>query len=398
MLVACFGHTIDPYFISKKYQDNLLIILPNYSEFLINKYKNFKVAIIDFPKNKLIEDFSDDELLLINSTKNVIISHKVTHFLISHRSLKEVFYNCKLLCIKPIGNHYHLASKLENKRFFDNLLKNLKINKPQKISIKNIKNIFTPFVLQEVSSFGSFGTKIYKQKSDLPIKLNSKYLDNSKYLARKFIKSNVFGVTLISHKNGNIFSGIRQQCYYNTEKANPVFAGIQWIPTKFFDQAVIKQIELSLKKISKYLKKISFTGIVHFDFLIDENSNVYFLECNPRPSSATPQLLKNKALIHGIDISSAILGDFKNLPNKDFIPNHNYTGSLLDIMKISRVNYNFNNLTKNYFYSFNRRISANKLNFFGCFITDSTLFKKNSEPNSKAKKLYFKTTGYLLTN
>ena len=406
MKILCFGHTIDPAFVTSKYAKNLVVLLPKHSKHLSKFFKFSDIKYFDCKPSVVIEDYSDAELLKKPEVIKIVKNLNCTDFLVSHRSSTELFKQCLKLNLNPIGNNPYWGEKLENKLFFDSLLGKLKIKKPSSIkyTLSKIKNDLMPIVVQDVTSFGSFGTAIIKSEIQLSEVKNKFKSSQKNLLIRKFINGHVYGITMVIHNKGIILSSIRQQCYFEKSDLNSdlTFAGIQWICRKYFKSKTIKTIEKSCSKIGKYLNKNKFRGIIHFDFMVDNNHEVFFLECNPRPSSATPQLLNNPSLIHNIDFSPILLHSFDKLPNKSTIPNSEYRGSLLDLMisKINCKNLKLNSAanTKDikYFYSIKRLSSSRKPSFLGSIISDKTLFTSGGKLNEFGKKLYSKYTGIVI--
>jgi hypothetical protein len=405
MKILCFGHTIDPAFVNKAYSQHLIVLLPKHSKHLREYFKSSTIKYFNCKKSVIVEDYSDTELLRKSEVIKVIKKLKCSHFLVSHRSSFELFKRCNKLNLTPIGNDPIWGSKLENKIYFDRLLSKLKINKPKtiNISVAELKDNLLPIVVQDATSFGSFGTTIVESSKQLAKIKNKSKSNTDNLLIRKFVNGNVFGITMVIHNKGIILSSIRQQCYFDkiTPDSDLIFAGIQWVNKKSFSTSAIKEIEKSCCKIGAFLKKNRFTGVIHFDFMVDK-TKVYFLECNPRPSSATPQLLSSPKLIHNLDFSPILLHKFENLPNKPTIPNCNYRGSLLDLMIFGKNQINqdqrqiFNSKNIKYFFSINRLQSSRKPSFLGSILTNKTLFTSGGKLNEFGKKLYSKYTGIVI--
>lgn len=398
--ILAFGHTLDTMFFSRKASKYIHILLPDTAINYLKLFKNFKITTFKYAKIS-IDELSESELFKINSIKEAVKKSGCKSYLISHRSTKINFSAIKKINLTPVGNDYRWAEKLEDKLYFDKLLSSLKLPKPKTVNkeLSKIRSTDLPIVIQEPKSFGSFGTKIIHSSLDLNI--NS--LSKKKFLIREFIDGSVFGITVIIHKKGVIFSSLRQQCYYNDSSALPTFAGIQWIPHNQLAKSTIKKIEEMFNRLSTNLYEKNFYGIHNFDFILRPNNDLAILEANPRPSSATPHLLINNNLIHGLDLGLFLTGHKTKLLNKPYLPKYNFDGALFDLMALKNIKLKapvIRELTEdlskaNYWlFSTNLKIeSMSKGDFLGMILSNKRLFTKNGFLNSEAKKLYQKYTG-----
>ena len=326
-LIGCFGHTLDPLSLSPAVRSSLVVFLPKADKRLQQYYKGFRTAFFDGTKSQIIEEMADLDIVRLKSFQRAAAKSGITHLLVSHRSSKELFQKLRSLNITPLGNDYRWATQFENKRFFDRLLTKFAIPKPRTLSIKDLQQPLERVVVQEIDSFGSFGTKIVS--SHTAMKLLQKSSHRKNLMTRAFITGDVYGITMLVKGSSFALSALRQQCYYRT---GLVFAGVQWVPTQQFSPKLIGRIEAIFKKIAHFCIKQGIEGVLNFDFIIDTNHKPYILECNPRPSSATPHLLQHPALIHHIDLSGFMTGQLASIPHHPTLPRHRFRGALLDLM------------------------------------------------------------------
>jgi predicted ATP-grasp superfamily ATP-dependent carboligase len=326
-LIGCFGHTLDPLSLSPAVRSSLVVFLPKGDKRLQQYYKDFRTATFEGTKSKVIEEMADLDIVRLKSFQRAAAQSGITHLLVSHRSSKELFAKVRSLNIVPLGNDYRWAMQFENKRFFDTILTKLALPKPRTLCMKDLQQPCDRVVVQEIDSFGSFGTKIVP--SHVALKLLQKRTDRSSLMTRAFIPGDVYGITMLIKGTSFALSALRQQCYYS---AGLVFAGVQWVPTQQFSAQLIGRIETIFKKIARFCMKQGIEGILNFDFIVDTNQQPYILECNPRPSSATPHLLKHPALIHHIDLSAFMTGQLTSMPHHPRLPRHQFRGALLDLM------------------------------------------------------------------
>ena len=408
--IGCFGHTLDPLFFSAAARKQLLVFIPKQHKQLQILFKGFAIELFDYANTAgAIEEQGDADLFKKSALKVAIKRTGIKQFLISHRSTAELTLAAKKINLQLIGNKSSWAERFENKIFFDLLLTELKVKKPLTISAKNLKNYPQNqlVVLQVPDSFGSFGTKILSAESAQKITTQKK---ERKFLIREFVAGRIFGISVFIDQKNAVFSSVREQCYYRQNGSTPVFAGIQWIPTSDLSKKAIRNIETAFRKITKATQAKGITGILNFDFILDSTDAVFVLECNPRPSSATPQLLQHPELVHNLDISNFLLGN-KSLPsNRQSIPLTSYQGSLFDLMSLKKVTIKkktglpiSNTEAALFIYAPGFQattvlpaFSIKAGQFLGMILSNRRLFTHDAHPNQFALDLYSRVTGISL--
>ncbi|PIR92885.1 hypothetical protein COT99_03765 [Candidatus Falkowbacteria bacterium CG10_big_fil_rev_8_21_14_0_10_43_10] len=249
---------------------------------------------------------------------------------IPHRSSEEIERWAKSNKIRLVVTPWKKQQQLEDKKYFDRLLKKFKIESPRTVSAKDRLDNCKTYVVQEKNSFGMFGTKFYQ-----PDKSPKLDIDYKNTLVREFLPGPSAGISIFIDADGNYFlSGLRRQCFTYKNGFPETFLGIQWLPDNFFPESTNKKIGLEIKKLIDSLLYSKFSGVANIDFLIHEG-NPYVLECNPRLSSATPQIFSLAELTSGKNAWQFFLNTFQKIPNRGIkdnkLPRHNFSGSLLDI-------------------------------------------------------------------
>ena len=194
-----------------------------------------------------------------------------------------------------ISQDYKLREKFENKIYFQKFLEknHLPYLKSKVVNSKNFSLPFKESVIQTPNSSGGEGTflvKNEKEKEEIIKKLKPPFL------IREYKKGIALGVTFLIQKRGIYFSAIDRQCLLKRDKRLGLFLGIQWLPFNFFKSDVLKKFEKELKNLSLKLKNEGLKGLVNVDFILDKDQ-IFFLECNPRATAATPQIFSNSNLI-----------------------------------------------------------------------------------------------------
>jgi hypothetical protein len=255
--------------------------------------------------------------------------HNVSHLLVPHRYSRTLYVWAKSEHITLIGPPPTQQKNLENKLYFDSLLKKYTLPSPPTIQIDTLKQE-KMYVVQSASSYGMFGTRFMKgSEIDESVKNNS-----YNYLVREYIDGKSYGITTVISQDGSyILSAIRRQCFTYENNMPTTFVGVQWVATNEMKDKVRKSLEDIMRRLIQHLRELGFYGMANFDFLISED-NVYILECNPRLSSATPQLFGPNGVI---SIENSWLFFLHAHENNDTvasfkqIPSSHYTGALMDI-------------------------------------------------------------------
>lgn len=297
-----------------------------------------------------IENFPKENMILSEMAKVKDIDNDIT--MVKHRELTKKLNEKKIEGYFPYGRSsyglekwgrdnnikilaspWSLQKKIENKIFFDKLLKKRGVSSPKSWIIESEKEIELidkfPVILQGPSSWACEETFLIKSKSEIKRMISGK---NLKYpiLCREYIKGIPMGITVILDGENMIFSSIRAQAVGFNEEGTLKYYGLQWVKTKDINKKAIKKIEEEVTRISMGLMEIGLKGIASIDFMLKDD-DVFILECNPRMSMASPQISQNTELLHNYEIveefTKAVCDSLIN--NAQHIPKTDYEGCVL---------------------------------------------------------------------
>ncbi len=314
-----------------KYYFIILKNNPGRDFFLANISKD-KIIDIEAKESSL----SETELIKRSGFLKKLKEKKIEAYYLNSLSSSPLDKWAKKNKIKLLSPTWALQKKLEDKIFFDKLLKKNKVSSPFSVIPKKEKDIESitkfPGVVQVPYSHGSQGTFLVKDKKEIFELLKNKKM-KFPFLYREFIKGLPVGVTLLLSKKEMIFSSIRGQAIMLDSKNTNKYLGIQWMKTSEFKKEGIKNLNKTLISMGKVLQKLKLYGTASIDLIIRDN-DVFVIECNPRLSLSSIQMSQRKELIHGYDFNEEFIkGLFghKLSANKPFVPNTTYEGCTLDL-------------------------------------------------------------------
>jgi hypothetical protein len=235
-----------------------------------------------------------EEILKFSDLEKKLKERKIDAIWIT-RSSKFLENWAKKNKIILISQDYRLREKFENKIYFQKFLERNCLSHLES-KILNSKNFSLPFkenIIQIPNSSGGEGTFLVRKKEEA-----KEIFKKSKppFLIREYKKGIPLGVSFLIEKKEIYFSAIDRQCLLKRDKRFGLFLGIQWVPFNFFKREVFKKIEKELKDLALKLKKENLKGLINVDFILERNQ-IFFLECNPRPTTATPQIFSNLGLL-----------------------------------------------------------------------------------------------------
>ena len=293
-------------------------------------------------KEKNLGDWDIDELLYHSNITQIIKLHQIDFFAPSLHATKAVYEWSKENNVKLLSTDFNLQNNFENKLYFDQFLKENNLPKPASLVFNAAKSPKTPFegkfVLQEPTSGGGKGTFFIESEDELKNLLSAgKILPNENYLVRTFIKGETYGITVFIAPGKIALSPCRRQCFYPANKfGKKRFAGIQWIANEFNDN-LIQNINSTFFKTGELLYQKKFFGFANFDFIVDGENRINFIECNPRFSAATPQLIQRPKMTSDLPVGKIFVEGFLTpqiYPEKiDYFgyPQTNFNGSVMEI-------------------------------------------------------------------
>jgi len=320
MKIAYFLHGLHLLFLKEK---NIFAIFPKGSEeerIAIEEFKLKNVIPIKINRGNFsqltydkIVKFSDLEKKLKEKKIDALRLNKSSKFLEDWARKNKIIL---------ISQNYRLGKKFENKIYFQKFLERNHLPHLES-AVLNSKNFSLPFkknVIQIPNSWGSEGTFLVRNKKEA-----KEIIKKSKppFLLREYKNGIPLGVSFLIEKKEIYFSAIDRQCLLKRDKRLGLFLGIQWIPFNFFKKEVFKKIENEVKNLSLKLKNENLKGMLNVDFILEKNK-IFFLECNPRPTLATPQILSGLGL----------------LGEKPFtLPENSFSGStmIVSILKLQKI-------------------------------------------------------------
>ena len=153
------------------------------------------------------------------------------------------------------------------------------------------------------------------------------------------MKGEVFGISLFIANTQCAVSLLRRQCFWNNEdesREQRLFAGISWVPHSTVPREAVRNIEQVFGSLASLLYECDFRGFANFDFILTDTGEVLVIECNPRLSSATPQIFAFPDVLGTTNVSKDFLtatlhpAQLRSLPEVQ-MSRSEYSGSLLDI-------------------------------------------------------------------
>ena len=288
----------------------------------------------NYTTDKLIRDSNLTEVLKKNGIGILVPGFDCSQFVFDWAAEN----NLKIASIDHRFQHL-----FENKVYFDKFLDANGFPKPKsfitQFPLASPLPFIGKFVLQVPTSRGGTGTFFLETTEEIENLIKAKILKTkTDYLLREFISGKTYGISVFVGQDFLALSTARQQCFLDLDKQhNKVFRGVQWVGNNFSDN-LKKKINENFSRIGQLLQKKGYFGFANFDFMIDDQENLYFIEFNPRLSSATPQIFLNPALLSDLPLGQIFLEKFLEVktfrPKSNFYPypKTDFEGSLLEII------------------------------------------------------------------
>ena len=273
---------------------------------------------------------------------------KISALLLSSPFTPQVREWSRRFGIRILAAPYEQQRRLENKLSFDRLLARHTIPRPDSTVVvageAATRAVAGPVVVQRADSLGGEGTFYLESAAEWPALAQRLQLPRGeRCLLRRFVKGRPLGITLFVAPGVVRLSAVRLQCYYPPAPgdARRLFAGIQWLRTREFSRPLKANISAVFQRLGTLLHKRRYFGFANFDFLIDPADCVWVIECNPRMSAATPQLLANPALSGGAPLGRSFLEgcrQAKKWPQRvecSPLPDTDFAGATLDATSLA---------------------------------------------------------------
>lgn len=245
----------------------------------------------------------------IRDLKKIIVEHQVDLFI---PTCEEVFFVSRglnelaTLCTVCVDQAEKLAL-LHSKWEFNQEVARLGMNAPKTFLARNAIDLsalltgLRPVVIKPV--FSRFASKAYILKTPeqkLPeIVISPEY----PWVVQEFISGREICTYSVA-KNGQLLAHVTYDHRFTAGKG----AGISF-------EAI--QNEAALRWVTRFVKEMNFTGQLSFDFIENENGQIYPLECNPRATSGihlfSPSDRLDKALAGHGDLKVPSVGSIATI-------------------------------------------------------------------------------------
>lgn len=276
--------------------------------------------------------------------------------------------------MQVIASRFEDQRRLENKIWFDRFLTRHAIRKPESIIVRVAHLVRSaptgnavstgrvgqvvrsgtrvgaakspdwlrgPVVVQRADSLGGEGTYFLDSAGEWPELARRLELPvGERLLMRRFITGRSLGITVFVSPGTIALSAVRRQCYFPRSDGveRSTFAGIQWVASDELSSRLRTSIESVFRALGEQLYRSRFVGFANCDFLADADDRVWLIECNPRMSAATPQLLARPELSGGVLTGERLLDAFR-LPRRwpaqpvwSPFPETTYRGATLELV------------------------------------------------------------------
>lgn len=249
---------------------------------------------------------------------SLLTKYDISHLLITIAKSSKREEWAKEHGITLVYTEFEKQMRYENKIWFDTFLKKNNISSPKSfLYTYDVHKFSIPFtgkvVLQKANSLGNSGTYILNTIEDIKKLIEKNSIQpNEEYLLREFISGKTYGIELFINSSTIAMSQARMQCFYDHEDIEGFrwFNGTQLVPTQEFSVSLQSKITTLFTQLGKLLHNDKYLGYAGIDCIIDDNENVFILECNPRFTSTSPLLIHYKETFSGLDTSNMFLEDF----------------------------------------------------------------------------------------
>lgn len=353
-VVAAFPGSLDPLmFSNREYGFELLFVVPRGSP-----EERWATSFLG-PRQLLAYDvelgsgrFSDlntDRVLQNSNLDRLLPQRDVAGLIITHRGTPAIARWSSDTGIRVIAPRLGHQLELEDKIAFEAFLIRHGLPKPagvvtqgdvEQLSLACRKsNLGERLVVQDPLSFGSAGTW-FCRSSELARLVDDGTIDPTReYLFRSRLDGPTYGISVFLQRGLIALSALRRQCFWPSavDDGPGVFAGISWTADEELGEELHVRVDDVFTELGRLLYALSYRGFAHFDFIVDTRGNVRVLECNPRLSSATPQLFRFHELLGGVDAAPGFVAEaltprpYDDHPRCLGLPASGFRGGLLDM-------------------------------------------------------------------
>ncbi len=261
-------------------------------------------ALVPFRPARTLRAFlNDDGMLRHSDLGSALLRSGAGAFLPSYRAsaLQERWgARAGLRILSP---PYALQRALEDKVRFQALLEAHGLPAPRALVLTAAAQIPRlpgfPLVCQRPRSEGMEGTHLVASPRQLHAQLEGGAL-RLPLLCREFVRGQAQGVTLVVGAREHLLSAARVQIRRLDHRAQDL-AGVQWLPSAALTPRARRNLARAMAGLGEALRQAGFLGAASVDYML-RGDEVLLIECNPRFSSATPQLAQHPGLLHGLDL------------------------------------------------------------------------------------------------
>ena len=167
--------------------------------------------------------------------------------------------------------------------------------------------------MQEPRSSGGDGTRFVRSRADVDALVARGALGlGARYLVRERVDGGARGATVFVAPGLVALSALRLQAYHprDHDDGPGAFAGVQWLASDDLSARARSRVEAALFGVGERLYARRFFGFANVDLMLDRRDRALILECNPRMSAATPELLRSPALVSGVETGARFLAGF----------------------------------------------------------------------------------------
>lgn len=286
--------------------------------------------------------FSTCDIFTQTNLASVCQKAEIQSILMPGKSNDTIYQWARHHQIDLLSTNYQTQKQFENKIWFDNFLDAHHLPKPQSWVVSGSTSKLPPgkLVIQDADSCGSEGTYFISSIEELDkLRMQSIIQPEQTYLLREYVSGKPYGISVFITPDVVALSAIRLQCYTrDVISQQRFFSGVQWISTNNFSQNVIENLNKLFMELGRLLKRQHFFGFANFDFMIDDQDHIFLIECNPRLSAATTQIIALKQLISNLDTGGLFLQGLcqTSIESSQYrqylIPNSEFQGSMAEVM------------------------------------------------------------------
>ncbi len=305
-----------------------------------------KLAAANLPAANMVEvphegEFSDETVIQSEEFSEKLLGKGMTAFLPSCFTSTRTNAWAQARNVTVIAPDPFLQEQLEDKLYFNEILHRYDVSVPESHVLRTAadvdENLPFPGVLQVPKSWGGLGTYFVDSHEELQ-NVFRQAKPTFPLLYRAFVEGFSLGVTMLIGESKSMFSSTRSQLFIPAAEGPPLFLGTQWVPRSALPPKAVKKLEAMLKKITAALRGLGFRGMANVDCVLTADE-AYTIECNPRQSLCTCQMVRHPELLHGFDAMEEYIHCFTEgdvSTNKLTIPDTDFAGCVLDLDRYGR--------------------------------------------------------------